>query len=192
MSPIRWTLIVGLLAAGGYGLHLHGQEAPSSAASIAPASGAGTAWVEPTAKQKSAQEDALRERFDLYRTLRLQDDVVALYELADPEHRSKITLANFIAFYGHGMVRFRDLQLDSIEFDWRERRATVTALTTAELLVDKLPKSYRVSKGSDEDAQITAPNGIVWVQRGDGQWYFRMDQQIVNGQTADGRGVKPF
>ena len=189
MSPIRWTLIAGLLAAGGYGLHLHDtlpEEAPVTAAASP------EAFVEPSDSDKRAEEEALRERFDLFRTLRLQDDVVALYDLADPEHRSKISLPNFIAYYGHGMVRFKDLQLDSIDFDWRTREATVTATTTAQLLVDKLPKNYRMAQASEEDANITAPNGFLWVQRGDGQWYFRMDQQIVNGQTADGRGVSPF
>ena len=136
---------------------------------------------------------SLRERFDLFRKLRLQDDVVALYDLTDPEQRTRVDLRSFLSYYGHGMVRFYDVRLDSIEFDWPHREAIVNATTSAELLVDKLPRSYRLSqKTKPSDAKIEAPNKIAWVQREDGQWYFRMDQQIVDGHTADGRGVQPF
>ena len=185
MNAIRLTLAAGLLAAGGYGIHLH--NVVPEAAPQGPATAIAVEDID-----KEAEEKALRERFDLFRTLRIQDDIVALYDLADPEQRRQIDLPSFLSFYGHGMVSFKELTLDSIEFEWASREATVTAMTTAELLVDKLPKNYRMAQTDAADAQISAPNNIAWIQRGDGQWYFRMDQQIVNGSTGDGRGVTPF
>jgi hypothetical protein len=83
------------------------------------------------------------------------------------------------------------MQLNSIQFDPQNAGAIVTATTSAELLVDKLPKNYRLKVKDATDTKIEAPNDTPWVRR-DGQWYFRMDSQIVNGMTGDGRGVQPM
>lgn len=192
MNAFRWTLAIALCAAGGYGIHLNRlvPEQASPAAETAVDGGGPT--VDLSAADRDQEERALRERFELYRKLRLQDDVVALYDLTDPEQRTRIDLRSFLSYYGHGMVRFDGIQLDSIEIDWERGEAIVTATTSAELLVDKLPRNYKLSmKQGADDTRIEAPNAYSWVRRGDGQWYFRMDQQIVNGQTADGRGVQP-
>lgn len=192
MNPVRITLAMLLVAAGGWGIHLHGTAGQSP--SVPPSSAESTApdgSIDLSGADREAEERALRERFELYRKLRLQDDFVAMYDLSDPEQRATIDLRTYLSYYGHGMVRFHELRLDSLEFDWPHGEATVTATTNAELLVDKLPSSYRVSmKNGEDDTRIEAPNSFAWVRRGDGQWYLRMDQQIVSGRTADGRGVR--
>jgi hypothetical protein len=40
--------------------------------------------------------------------------------------------------------------------------------------------------------RTSAPNATLWVQHGDGQWYFRMDPQIAAGVTPDGKGIQSF
>lgn len=191
MNGIRWTLMLGLLVAGGYGVHLHGKQSQTRPEGGTLTAGFGSVPESAPIDEKAA-EAGLRERFELYRKLRMQDDVVAMYDLSDPDQRAKIDLRTYLSYYGHGMVRFDELRLDSIEIDWERGEAIVTATTSAELLVDKLPRNYKLSvKQGADDTRIEAPNAYAWVRRGDGQWYFRMDQQIVSGQTADGRGVQP-
>lgn len=193
MNTIRWTLILSLVAAGGYGLHRH-ERLNESARPGPDTLAAGFAAVQGAAPiDERAEEQKLRERFELYRKLRLQDDVVALYDMVEPEQRTRVDLRTFLSYYGHGMVRFNDIQLESIAFDWQKREAIVTAMTSAELLVEKLPKSFKLSTRRETDeARIEAPNATVWAQHADGQWYFRMDAQIAAGQTGDGRGIQSF
>lgn len=192
MNGIRWTLMLGLLVAGGYGVHLHGKQSQTRPEGGTLTAGFGSVPESAPIDEKAA-EAGLRERFELYRKLRMQDDVVAMYDLSDPDQRAKIDLRTYLSYYGHGMVRFDDLQLEDIRFDWNKREATMIVKTSAELLVEKLPRSYRLSARTGADdmrSEATAP--MLWVRHGDGQWYFRMDAQVAAGQTGDGRGIQSF
>lgn len=179
----RWTAIVGLVAAGAYGIHLHRATDDSAASAVA---------TQPITFDREAAEQQLRERFDVYVELRKQDDWGELYRLVDPVERELVDLRKFLSFYGSGYIKTHGIWIEDIAFDWDAGTAAVQAVSHAELQVEKLPPQYQGMKlETENDTHVEAPHEVTWVRRG-GEWYFQLDRQIVAGQQADGRVPKAF
>lgn len=183
---VRLALLLALLAAGGYGIKLH------SGLGTAPAATSDAPPVAPADLDTEAAERDLRQRFEVFRELKLEDDHVALYDLVDPMERTAVDLRTFLEFYDHGFVRVNELTLESIDFDWEHQRAVVSARTMAELVLENLPPQYRPpAPENPDDLKVDAPHKIRWVRR-DGRWYFCLDEQLVRGKTSEGAKVRPL
>jgi len=176
---IRWSLIVALIAAGAYGIQLH--QGAQDGAAIA-------AEPEPVAFDQAAAEADLEKRFEAFAALKKSEDYVALYDMVDPSEREVLDLRSFLSYYilvTHGMW------FAGAEFDWAQGTAIVSANIHAELRTDRLPAGYRVDNASPEDTHVEQTLLMTWVRNG-GEWYFRVDQDVLRGQNADGRVVETF
>ncbi len=164
-----------LIAALVYGVTLHGSR---------PASG-------PVELDREEAEEDLRERFEEFAEVRSTEDWQAMYELVDPVEREKVDLGSFLNFYGRGVLRAHSTELVEIEFGEGNRSAMVKVATDGELVIEKLPPQYRSNLRVDDPAQLRGvqQHTIPWVWR-QGEWYYRLDPEIVTGRDPTGKPVE--
>ena len=137
-------------------------------------------------------KEQLRERFEQYAQLRLDDDWVALYEMVVPKNRERIDRNKFLQLYGHGMMKALEIELVDIGFTPQLGSGATKIRIKSQLQVDKLPPQQRASLRVDspDDLVQTGESDIAWERYG-GLWYFRLDQEILSGQSG-GQPITPL
>lgn len=174
MSPlIRIAALLGLIGAVAYGGWQLNQE--------------------PVDRFEASGEELLRDRFLSYVDLRKNDDWVAIYDMVDPYERRDMDLGGFLGVYGQGVMKTHEITARDLDINSITRRARVTVTTEAELVVSKLPAQYRNSLKVEDPAELkrTMDHAIGWVWRGD-NWYFSLEEEVMQGQTADGQAISPL
>jgi len=138
-------------------------------------------------------DGALRQAASEYARLRTQEDWPGLYELVDPMERARVPWATFLPAFSHGALRVDALSVTSQSIDPAARRAKVEFLLDAHLVPERLPATFRQGLRISDTSKLRRqePLLIDWVWR-DGQWYFRLDRELVTGRTATGQSVAPL
>ncbi|MCP3917067.1 MAG: hypothetical protein GY711_16085 [bacterium] len=141
------------------------------------------------AEQKpQATGSGLRTRVETYIAKRLENDWADVYEMAAPAHRRKVDLRAFLNAYGHGAMRVVSLTPKSTRFSKDGRAALVTMDLDGELVLDRLPPTFRkgLKTKGPEDLRQTSEFEITWVWR-EGDWFFELDPALVKGRDQSGR-----
>ena len=141
------------------------------------------------AEQKNQVTSAgLRTRVEAYIEKRLVDDWASIYAMAAPAHRRKVDLRAFLNAYGHGAMRVRSLTPKSTRFSKDGRAALVTMDMDGELVLDRLPATFRkgLKVNGPEDLRQTSEFELTWVWR-EGNWFFELDSALVKGRDQSGR-----
>lgn len=157
-----------------------------------------TAWFTPWRRlfdSGPARPDASRldARVDKYCALRLADDWVALYELADPQQRKTVSRGAFLAAYDHKILTVKSLERKSVTVKLESGVASVQISLSSTMRPENLPAEFRrgfqTSRPQDLERHMDLP--IEWVWR-DGDWYFMVDHEIVSGRSTDGKKILPL
>jgi len=137
-------------------------------------------------------EQALNARFDAYVSLRIQDDWPKIWEMVDPEERASMDLASFLGIYGQAVMKTHEITKHDVDINFNTRTARMKVTTEAELQVSKLPAQFRAGLRVDDprDLQRTLEHELMWVWH-EGEWYFSLDEEVLQGTTSEGRQVSP-
>jgi hypothetical protein len=150
------------------------------------------AWqlARPAPDPLESAEQRLQERMAIYLDLRLKGDFASLYKLADPTDRKSVDLKKYLTVYDHGVMQIHNIKVLSSEVHLQKRRADVLLETDAELLVSKLPAPYRNGfRNEDPSALRTTREYLLQWNWRNGEWFFRIDREIVSGRDQDGNAL---
>ena len=134
---------------------------------------------------------ALERRVGRYLGLRLADGWPTLYEFTDPVQRQRLGLSRFLDAYGHGVLKVEDIYARSLQVDPVRGVATVELHTDARMLPERLPPEFRRGLRVDDPDSLkqSLDHTQTWVLR-DGQWYYRMEDEIVSGRDGEGNPLR--
>ncbi len=128
-------------------------------------------------------DELLRERVAQYQELRMSNDWAKMYEITSPGDRKRVSLADYLQFYGHGVFKVHTMTPKTYSVAKQTREAVVDLEVDQEVLVNKLPAQYRTSLRMDDRAQLrqTSMLSLHWIWNVD-NWYLQMDPEIRQGK----------
>jgi hypothetical protein len=136
-------------------------------------------------------EQALEQRVAEYVELRKKNDWMRLYEMTDPRQRRVVPIKEFFTFYDHELLKLHSIEVGGMHVDRAAQRGLVDMIVVATLDVEALPAQLRrgFNEQHPEHLEKRMELELRWTWFGD-QWYFLMDDEVVQGRDSLGNVVK--
>jgi hypothetical protein len=136
-------------------------------------------------------EQALEQRVGEYVELRKENDWHRLYDMTDPRQRRVVPIKEFFNFYDHELLKLSSIEVGDTHVDLAAKRALVDMVVVATLDVEALPAQLRrgFHEEHPEHMEKRMEFELRWTWFGD-QWYFLMDDEVVQGRDSLGNAVK--